>query len=153
MAIMMVPCAAAAGEIAVIVHKDNPVGEMSLNDVIKIFKKEKKFWPDQTLIYFVSREAGSPEREVAGKAIYKMDDRQQKRFWLSKIYTGDITAFPRIFESNQSVKRFVSRVPAAVGFIDPSYADDSVKVLKIDGKLPGDAAYPLKTGDGDAVSN
>jgi hypothetical protein len=38
----------------------------------------------------------------------------------------------------------VSHVPGAMAFVQASSVGKGVKVLKIDGKLPGQAGYPLK---------
>jgi ABC-type phosphate transport system substrate-binding protein len=75
-----------------------------------------------------------------------MDEQELKKFWVVKIYQGSITSFPKVIVSNQSVKAFVRQVPNAVGYIDAAYADDSVKVLRIDGKLPGETGYKLAEG-------
>jgi hypothetical protein len=43
-----------------------------------------------------------------------------------------------------AVKAYVAQTPGAIAYIRASDADDSVKVLKVDGKSPGDADYGLK---------
>jgi hypothetical protein len=40
------------------------------------------------------------------------------------------------------VSQFVGKVPNAIGFVDASLVS-GVKVVKVDGKLPGEAGYPL----------
>ncbi len=72
-----------------------------------------------------------------------MTSDELKRFWLTKIYRGELTSFPKTLSSNESVQRFVGRVPNAIGFVDASYSDETVKVLRIDGKLPGAEGYAL----------
>jgi hypothetical protein len=46
------------------------------------------------------------------------------------------------------MKRFVREVPNAIGFLDVSAVDGSVKVLRINGKLPGEPGYPLRSSAG-----
>ena len=41
-------------------------------------------------------------------------------------------------------KQFVSVTPGAISYIRASDADDSVKVVKVDGHAPGEAGYALK---------
>ncbi|MBI3617905.1 MAG: hypothetical protein HY210_06795 [Candidatus Omnitrophica bacterium] len=133
------------GEIAIIVNKDNAIEDVSFRELGMILKMEKKFWDDGSQIYLVTRESRSPEKEAVLKTVYKMDEQELKKFWLAKIYQGAIPSFPKVIASSQSVKAFVQQVPNAVGYIDASYADDSVKVLKVDGKLPGENEYKLAT--------
>ena len=45
------------------------------------------------------------------------------------------------------MRKFVFNVPGAIGYLRPGDVDDSVKVLRIDGHLPGDAEYPLKIAE------
>ncbi len=134
------------GEIAIIVNKANAIEDVSFRELDMILKMEKKFWKDGSQIYLVMQEFRSPEKEVILKTVYKMDDQELKKFWLAKIYQGAIPSFPKIIASNQSVKAFVQQVPNAVGYIDAAYADGSVKVLKVDGKLPGENGYKLADG-------
>jgi ABC-type phosphate transport system substrate-binding protein len=41
------------------------------------------------------------------------------------------------------VLKFVASVPNAIGYVDASSADPNVRVLKIDGRAPGDPGYEL----------
>jgi hypothetical protein len=60
------------------------------------------------------------------------------------MYREEITAFPRVLDSNEAVIRFVNQVPTAISVIDASYRDGRVKVLRINGALPGEEGYPLR---------
>ncbi|HZR46754.1 MAG TPA: hypothetical protein VFA47_08630 [Candidatus Manganitrophaceae bacterium] len=134
---------AVAGEVAVIVNRENPVDELAYDQLVKIFKQEKQHWSDGRPIYLIMQEAGSPEKELVLKRVFKMDQEELKKFWLARIFRGEISSFPKTLGSNAAVRRFVGQVAVAIGFIDPSAADQSVKVLRIDGKLPGDKGYLL----------
>lgn len=134
------------GEIAIIVNKENATEDISFRELVMILKMEKKFWDDGSQIYLVTRGSRSPEKEAVLKAVYRMDEQELKKFWLAQIYQGSVSSFPRVIASNQSLKAFVRQVPNAVGYIDAAYADDSVKVLKVDGKLPGENGYKLADG-------
>jgi len=130
--------------IAIVVNKNNPIEDISPRELTKIFKKEKLFWPDSTKIYVILREAGSEEKDVALKTIYKMNNQQLKKFWITQIFREEITAFPKVLRSDASIKRFIKTVPNAIGFINANSIDQSVKVLKIDGKLPNETGYIIK---------
>lgn len=133
-----------AHELDIIVNKTNPVNDISFKDLIRIFKYEKMYWDNGKKIFFIMHESGSYEKECVLKKIYRMTNKELKKFWISKMFKGEITSFPRTMSSNESVKRFVSSVPNAVGYIDANFTDDSVKVLKINGKTSKDNGYILK---------
>jgi ABC-type phosphate transport system substrate-binding protein len=133
----------AAGEIAVIVNNENPLDEISSGDLVKIFKQEKQQWNDGRQVYLIMQEAGSREKEVMLKKVFKMSHEELKKFWMAQMFRGKISSFPKTLSSNAAVKRFVNQVVVAIGFIDASIVDQSVKVLSIDGKLPGEKGYLL----------
>jgi ABC-type phosphate transport system substrate-binding protein len=130
-------------DIAIIVNNQNQTEELSFKDLVKIFKREKQYWKDGKKIYLVMQEAGSSEKEIVLKEIYRMNDEELKKFWLAKMFRGEISSFPKTLGSNEAVKRFVSQGSNAIGFIGSSLTDKSVKVLRIDGKLPDDKDYRL----------
>ena len=82
--------------------------------------------------------------KIVLKKVYRMTEGEFKKYWLQKIFVGDLTSIPVSLGSNESMKVFVSRVPNAIGFVDAAMVDETVKVLKIDGRSPGDADYVLK---------
>lgn len=135
---------AGAEEVAIIVNKLNTTDEVSFSDLVKILKQESQFWRDGKKIYLVMQEAGNPEKKIVLEKIYNMDDEGLKKFWLTKMFKGEISSFPKTLSSNESVRHFVSQVPNAIGFINASLVDETVKVLRIDGKLPGEDSYILK---------
>lgn len=137
------PAAAGGEEIAVIVNRENPIDEVSYDQLVKIFKQEKQHWNDGRPIYLIMQEAGSPEKEQVLEKVFRMDQEELKKFWLTRIFRGEIPSFPKTLGSNAAVRRFVGQVAVAIGFIDASMADQSVKVLRIEGKLPGERGYLL----------
>jgi hypothetical protein len=40
--------------------------------------------------------------------------------------------------------RFVFNAPGAIGYVPADETNDTIKVLRIDERLPGDPRYPLK---------
>jgi len=130
-------------DIAVIVNKENTTSEVSYRELEKIFKQEKQFWENGGKIYIIMPESKSLQKEVILKKIYKMSEQELKRFWLAKIFKGEITSFPKVLSSNESIKLFVREIPDAIGLIEVEFNDDTVKALKIDGRLPAQEGYAL----------
>ena len=53
-------------------------------------------------------------------------------------------AVVRVVESDDELLRTVEATPGAIGVLDVYAINSSVKVLRVDGKLPFDVGYPLK---------
>jgi ABC-type phosphate transport system substrate-binding protein len=134
---------AQGGDVAVIVNAQNGLSNVSSRELERIFRQEKQHWDDGKKIYLVMQESGSSEKELVLTKVYRMDEGALKKFWLQKMFKGEIASFPKTLSSSGSVKQFVGKVPNAIGFLDSSLADAGVKILRVDGKLPGEAGYPL----------
>jgi len=136
-------------EVAVIVHRDNPVSDVSRSQLERIFRLRRTRWPDGKRIYLIMLEEGSREKALVLERIYRMTRDQLKRFWLTKIYRGELTSFPKTLRSTDSVLRFVGQVPNAIGYVDAKDVTRDVRVLRIDGLAPGAEGYPLRSGAGE----
>jgi len=139
----LVGATARAGDVALIVNPANPEADVSSADLVNIFLQQQQHWRAGGRIYLILQETGSPEKALVLRRVYRMSDVQLKQFWLGKLYRGEIASFPRIASSNAAVKRIVAHAPHAIGFIDASAVDASVKRLKVDGRQPGDPGYLL----------
>ncbi len=130
-------------DIAVIIHPKNKINSISSRHLSRIFKQKKRFWEGRNKIYLIMQEAGSPEKNLFIEKALKMRPNELKKLWLTEIIKGEITSFPKTLGSNASIKRFVSQIPSAIAYIDADLVDNSIKVLSIDGKNPGDEGYFL----------
>jgi hypothetical protein len=63
------------------------------------------------------------------------------------MFKAEITRIPMARDSNDEVKQVISRLPNGIGFIDAATVDDTVKVLRIDGRRPGDPDYELRSAE------
>jgi len=139
------PLTAAAADVAVVVNRANPESDVSVVELARIFRLDRKHWPGGGRVYLVLREAGAPPKEIVLDRLYRMNNLELKQFWLGKLYSGEIASFPRLASSDALVKHIVSQAPNAVGFVDAASVDDSVKVLRIAGRLPGEKGYLLSS--------
>ncbi|UCF81592.1 MAG: hypothetical protein JSV08_04055 [Acidobacteriota bacterium] len=129
--------------VAIVVNKKNPVSDISLAKLKDIFLGVQQSWNGGDRIVTVGREEGSKEREIVLDKIYNMSGTQLKQYWTAKVIRGNNVNPPKTFPSDVLIKQLVQRVPNAVGYIRADQADDSVKVLKVEGKEPGQAGYPV----------
>jgi ABC-type phosphate transport system substrate-binding protein len=137
--------AGADTSVAVIVNQSSSVRDLSLRDLEKMLKVEKQYWDDGKKVYLVLQESGSAEKEIIREKLLRMSESDIKKLMLAKLFRGDITALPKTLSSRASVVKFVATIPNAIGYVDVSAVDPSVRVLRIDGKAPGEPGYQLSS--------
>jgi len=130
--------------LAIIVNRDNPVENMSMTELRTIFLGERSHWPNGRRITLVMMEPGQPERDAVVRDICRMSESDLRRRYLQGLLTGEVLVSPKTLANPVGVRKFVFNVPGAIGYLRPEDVDDTVKVIRIDGHLPGDAEYPLK---------
>ncbi len=142
--LMFAAIAECAPSVAIVVSPDVPVDEVSFAEVRKLFLGERQFWNPKLRVVLLMRAPIAPERDVVLKTIYQMSEAQFRQYWISKVFRADVSAGPKIVYSTEMANELVSEIPGAVAFVDASQVPKGLKVLKIDGKLHGDKAYPLR---------
>jgi len=73
-----------------------------------------------------------------------MSETEFKQYWISKLFRAEATSGPKIVYSNEMATDLVEAIPGSIAFVDAAGVPKNLKVLKIDGKLPGDRGYPLR---------
>lgn len=123
--------------IAIIVNNDNPVTNISLEDLTKVYTGEITNWKDlggnDGEIVLIGREAGSGTRD-GFETITNTKDNCKYRQELTS--TGDVITT-------------VSTNPDAIGYASLASVKDSVKALTVDGVSPTeatikDSSYPIQ---------
>jgi hypothetical protein len=130
-------------ELAVVVHSEKGVSEVSAADLREMILLERQHWKGGGRIYLILPPSGSPEKEVLLKKVLNMTEEQLRRHYLAKLYGGEIAAFPSVAPSGAAALRTVSLAPNAIALVDAGGLDASVKVLRVQGLRPGEAGYLL----------
>ena len=136
--------AGAEQSVAIIVNPSNPVENCSFEDLRKIFLGEKSHWPNGRRITLVMLDPAQPERRVVLREIYNMSEKDLNNHFISGVFTGGVMAPPKTLASAAEVRKFVFNVPGAIGYVKGTDVDQSVKILRIDGRLPDDKDYRLR---------
>lgn len=129
----------AAKQLAVIVDKTNNVGSMTASDLVKVFKCDKIKWPDGKTVVLVLRDPSSPEMKTAIEKLYHMSPEELKTFLAAHRQSVLIVG------SEEELLKSVESIPGAVGLVDVYSINSRVNVLKVDGKLPLEQGYILKS--------
>ena len=127
--------------IAVVVSPGSKLSDVSLADLAKLSKGVQKTWPDGKNFTLVMKDPGSPDMRAAAQKLFGVAPGEIKAL-IAKLNEPRITV--KIVDNDEDLLRTVEATPGAVGIIDVYSINSSVKVLRVDGKLPFDLGYPLK---------
>ena len=130
--------------IAIVVHKNTGVENLSLEELRNIFLANQQFWADRTRIILLVRAPKSEERDFVLNRIYQMDEAQFQQYWIAKMFRAEVPRGPKIVFSTDMTLELVLAIPGSISFISADEVTDNVQVVRIDGKLPSDQGYPLK---------
>jgi len=112
----------ASAETVVIVNKANPATRMFSEQAAQFFLgKSNMFTP-------VDQPESSPIRADFYHKVADKDPAQVKAIWSKLVFTGKATP-PKEYANNADVKKAVAADPKAIGYIDKSAVDDTVKVI------------------------
>jgi hypothetical protein len=135
------PVSPAIKNIAVVMSAGAKIDDVQLLELIKLCKGAQKTLVEGKNFTLVMTDPASPDLHVTIQKLFNMNAVDLK------------TAIPKLNESRTVVQivdtdndllRTVGATPGAVGIVDVYAINSSVKVIRIDGKLPFDVGYALK---------
>lgn len=138
---------ALAGDIAVIVHPEVTADDVTFAELRKIMLGDRQFWSSGQKVTLIVAEPVDPGRSVLLERVYKMSEQQFRQFWVARVFRGEVAEGPKVVISSEGVIEMVSVLAGSIAFVDSDDVPSGVKVLRIDGLLPGDADYALAVGD------
>jgi len=145
-ALLLAACLAAPAwpaikNMAVIASAGTKTSDVPIADLVKLCKGTQKAWPDGKSFTLVIRDPESPDMRVAMQKLLGASG-SDARAAIAKLNEGREVV--KIVGSDEDLLRTVGATPGAVGLIDVYAINSSVKVLRVDGKLPFDVGYALR---------
>jgi ABC-type phosphate transport system substrate-binding protein len=128
----LTPCF--AHHMAVVVNRDNNVGNVTAVHLSKVFRSEVKKWPDGRAVVLVLHKDSPGETETLQRLI-KMNGDELKA--MIAAHKDSI----QIVDSDAEVLKIVQTTPGAIGFVDVRSVDNTINVVRVDGKLPMESGY------------
>ena len=148
LAFALLPFAAAAADeaidVAIVVKPEVPVDGLTMAEVRKVFMGERQYWTSNMRVTLLVRAPVARERSIVLTKLYEMTEAQYRQYWISKVFRADAATGPKIVYTNDMAVELVKAIPGAVAFVDSKKVPAGLKVLKVDGKLPGEKGYPLR---------
>jgi len=135
--------AQAPSGIAVVVHPDVPVDNLTVSELRRLVLGDREFWPAGIRVTLLIRAPVARERDVVLKDLCQMTEAQFRQHWIGKVFRADTALAPKIVYSTAMAIDLVNRTPGAITFVDASQLTRGLKVVRIDGRLPTDKGYAL----------
>ena len=130
--------------LAIVVNRNNPIQDVTLPQLRSMFYGEKKWWSNKHRITMAAMRHSTPEWKTVQRVIYKMNQHELEHYYLYQSFKGEGVSLPATMQAPADVMRFVAKTPGGLGYVRAPDVDDTVKVLRINGLLPGDDGYPLR---------
>ncbi len=129
--------------LAVLANKTNPVADLTSAQLRNMLLGHQATWPNGRRVVLVLLQRDAQERAALLRWCCRMTSEDYDRHMLHALFAGEVASEPKLVSSDAMIKKFVFNVPGALGTVDAATVDDSVRVLRIDGRLPADPGYPL----------
>lgn len=123
--------AGANAEVVVIVNPKNPAANLSAEQVAALYLGNSSTFPDGGAAALADQPESAAVRGTFYEKATGRSAAQAKATWARLTFTGKGTP-PKELKTDADVKAFVASDPKAIGYVDSSAVDGSVKaVLKL----------------------
>lgn len=113
-----------------IVHPASAAASISVDDLRRIYLGKGATLADGTAVVPVDQATGTPSRQAFYTRFIDKTESQVTAYWSRLIFTGKGQP-PQAVGDDAAVKKWVAGHPDAIGYIDDSAVDASVKVLQV----------------------
>ena len=132
------------GDLAVMVNSATPVTDLRHAEVRNVFLGQRQYWNPKLPVVLLMRAPVARERDIVLKVIYQMSEEEYTQYWVAKVFRAEVTSPPKNVYSNDMQYELVAAIPGAIAVVDARNVRPGVKVVRVDGKLPGEKGYPLR---------
>ena len=130
--------------IAVVVHPEVDVDELSMPELRRILLGDRQFWHAGQRITLVVRAPVARERDILLKKVYQMSEAQFRHYWIAKVFRAESPSGPKVVLSSEMTEELVRAIGGAIALLHADRVPEDLKVLKIAGYAPTDPDYPLR---------
>jgi hypothetical protein len=140
------PARAAQGadSLAIVVAKDSPIQELSRFELKKLYLGANITNSSGQRIVPFNHPPNAPDRVLFEQRVLGMTPDEVARHWIDHRIRGGGSA-PKVISPAELLQKVVSRMPHSVAYVRVANVQADVRVIAIDGNMPGDGAYGLFT--------
>ncbi len=121
---------AAVADVVVVVSAKNPVTTLTRYQIINIFMGNLNHFPGGSQAVAIDQVEGSAARDQFYTDFVGKSTAQIRAHWSKIIFTGRGRP-PEEVSNGSAVKKFLSKNPNAIGYIERNLVDSSVKILNV----------------------
>jgi hypothetical protein len=129
--------------IAVVANTAVPVNNLSLAELRKLLLGDRQFWNSDLRVTLLIRAPMARERDVVLNKICQMTEAQFRQYWIGKVFRAESPAGPKTVYTSEMAISLAGTIPGSLTFVDAAEIPRGLKVLRIEGLLPGERDYPL----------
>jgi hypothetical protein len=129
--------------LAIIMQKASSVDDLTIRELKRLYLGEHLGAPDGKKLLPLNQAANSPDRVGFERLVLGMAPDEASRFWIDRKIRGQHGA-PKSIPSAELLLRVVASLPGAIAYLTRTDVGTELKVIKIDGKSPGEPGYPLE---------
>jgi ABC-type phosphate transport system substrate-binding protein len=115
-------------DVVAVVSAKSPVTALSMSQLADIFSGKASRFPNGVHAFPIDQTEGSAVRDEFYSKVAGKNAAQIKAYWSKIIFTGRGQPPPTV-SNGLDMKKRVSDDPAAIGYIDRSLVDESVRVI------------------------
>jgi hypothetical protein len=128
--------------LAVVVARNSNVQDLSLSELRRIFTNEgDSDGSGQRYVPF-NHPPHTTDRVGFDKVVLGMSPDDVSQFWIDRKIRG-LSGPPRSVDSLSLLLRLIARLPGGISYARPAQFTSDVRAIRVNGKLPNDADYPL----------
>jgi len=128
--------------LVVVVARNSALQDLSLAALKRIFTNEGDRDPTGQRYVPFNHPPHTADRVAFDEVVLGMSADEVSQFWIERKIRG-LPGPPRSVDSLSLLLRLIARLPGAISYARPSQLAGDVRAIRINGKLPSDAGYPL----------
>lgn len=129
-------------DVAVVVNESNRVSTITLTDLRKVFAGERHWWAVGVPIKLVVRAQGTHEQMVLLKLL-GLSESEYKQYWIALVFRGEVDSEPMILPSVGMQMEALTVFAGGITMVSMRDVKPGMKVLRVNGRVPGEEGYPL----------
>ncbi|HET7746627.1 MAG TPA: phosphate ABC transporter substrate-binding protein [Vicinamibacteria bacterium] len=133
--LLRAPAARPTTSYLVIVNAENPVEELSRDDVSRIFLKKTAHWPDGRAVAPLDLAPTVPVRGEFSREVLRKSVRAVQAYWKREIFSGRSSPPPEL-ATEAEVVAAVRANPHAVGYVSDEASLFGVKIIDVLDAVP-----------------
>lgn len=145
-ALLLAATARAEGGVtySLIASPDVKLGDLTLGEARRLMLGERRFWSDGLPVTTLVPGSGNPARRFLLERLFRMSESAYRRHTLGQLYRGELDYAPKVVASDDEAIAFVAAGRGVAALVASfGVLPDSVRVLRVDGRRPGETGYPL----------